>query len=297
MRSAALLLAAVLAPGCFQRATITQPPPPPLAVPPENAAGPASVRVDAGTPDAGVEAPDAGAPRADLASPITAAGTETPLGLGWGEKGEQPASALFQNVKLMGALSGNRFMAAMQSMRANLGAKCGSCHLAAEKDFASDAKEEKRRAREMIRMNEEINRRTFGGKVRVTCWTCHRGDEEPAKMSFSKELPEPFEKMPPERLAAKAEAAFKDVRVLKGMDVRNFGLLMGWFAREMGGKCTHCHQEQDFAADTPRKTRAREMLEMTSYIASGYFGNDSPVGCDTCHRGSPAPPRTPGDKS
>jgi photosynthetic reaction center cytochrome c subunit len=296
MRFAALLLAA----GCFQRATITQPPPPPLAVPPENAAGPASVPAGAGDGGTGVAdggVADGGAPLSDLASPITAAGTEAPVGLDWGTKGQQPAAELFQNVKVLGALPGNRFMAAMQSMQANLGFKCGACHVAAEKDFASDAKEEKRKAREMIRMNEEINRRTFGGKVRVTCWTCHRGDEEPPKMAFSKELPEPFAKMPPEQLAKKAEAVFKDVRQLQGMDARNFGLIMGWFAREMGGKCSHCHDEKDFAADTPKKARAREMLQMTSYIADGYFAGNSPVGCDTCHRGSPAPPRKPADKS
>jgi len=276
--------------------THTQPPPAPLGVPAENAAGPANLP-DGGA-DGGVDGGvDAGAPRADLVSPITAAGSEVPLALDWADKGEQPASTLFKNVKVLGAVSGDRFMAAMQSMRANLDVKCATCHLVAEKDFASDEKKEKRRAREMIRMNEEINRRTFGGKVRVTCWTCHRGEEEPPKISFSKELPELFAKMPAAELSKKAEAAFKDIRQLQGMDVRNFGLIMGWFAREMGAKCTHCHDEKDFAADTPKKTRAREMLEMTSYIASGYFGNDSPVGCGTCHRGRAEPPRTPADKS
>ena len=278
--------------------THTQPPPAPLAVPAENAAGPASLP-DAGTPDAGPPdgGSDGGAPRADLVSPITAAGTEVPLELDWADKGEQPASALFKNVKVLGAVSGNRFMAAMQSMKANLGQKCGLCHLVEQKNFASDEKKEKRVAREMIRMNEEVNRRTFGGKVRVTCWTCHRGDEEPPKMAFSKELPELFAKMPPEQLSRKAEMAFKDIRKLQGMDVRNFGLIMGWFAREMGGKCTHCHDQKDFAADTAKKTRAREMLAMTSYIADGYFAGNSPVGCDTCHRGTPEPPRTTADKS
>ncbi len=289
MRWTALLLAAA----CSVVQSKPIPPPPPLAVPAENAEGPAGLP-DAGEADGG--SPDAG-PRADLVSPITAAGNEVALGLDWGEKGELPASILYQNVKLLGTLSGNRFMAAMQSMRPNLGQRCGECHLVERQDFASDAKPEKQRSRDMIRMNDEINRRTFGGRVRVTCWTCHRGEEKPPLIAFSKELPDPFSKMPPEQLAKKAEEAFKDVRELQGMDVRNFGLLMGWFAREMGGKCTHCHLEGDFAADTPKKARARQMLQMTSWIAKEYYGNDSPVGCDTCHRGSPSPLRTPPDKS
>jgi hypothetical protein len=274
----------------------TQPPPAPLGVPPEKAAGPANLP-DAGSEDGGAPSPDGGAPRADLLIPITMAGREIPAGLDWGEKGKQPAASLFKNVKLLGAYSGDRFMAAMQSMEANLGKKCALCHDIRGKDFASDAKKAKLRARDMIRMTEEINRRSFGGTLRVSCWTCHRGDEQPADMGFSRELPEPFTKMPPEQLARPAEQVFKDVRKLRGMDVRNFGYIMAWFAREMGAKCTHCHLENDFAADTPKKTRAREMLDMTSYIAQGYYGNDSPVGCGTCHRGRPLPARTPAEKS
>jgi hypothetical protein len=50
--------------------THTQPAPAPLGVPPENAAGPASLpdAEDGGAADGGT---DAGAPRADLASPST----------------------------------------------------------------------------------------------------------------------------------------------------------------------------------------------------------------------------------
>ena len=304
--------------------THSQPPPAPLSVPPENASGPAQVpegavedgapiiqaapadagAADAGvgdagaaSPDAGAGSPDGGGARADLVSPITANGSETPAGLDWGEKGDQPASTIFKNVKLLGGLTGNRFMAGMQSMKPSLGVKCPACHLVKEKDFASDEKKEKRKAREMIRMNEEINRRTFKGEVRVTCWTCHRGDEEPKSRPFAKELPPELAKIPPEKLQQPAEKVFKDVRQLAGMDARNFALIMAWFSRELGVKCAHCHVEEDFAADTPKKTRAREMLEMTGYIGSGYYDNNSPVACGTCHNGQAVPPRTSRDKS
>jgi hypothetical protein len=167
-----------------------------------------------------------------------------------------------------------------------------------EKDFASDAKKEKRRARDMIKMTEEINRRTFQGEVRVTCWTCHRGNEEPESRPFMKEMPKELAKLTRAQLKQPAEEVFKDVRILNGMNARNFAFIMGWFSRELGVKCTHCHQEGDFAADQKKKTRAREMLQMTGYIADGYYEkNNSPVGCGTCHRGKAEPPRTPGDKS
>ena len=119
-----------------------QPEPAPLSVPAEKAAGPANLPdagvEDAGTPDAG--SADGGATRADLVSPITAAGSETPVGLEWGEKGDEPAAKIFKNVKVLGELKGNRFMAGMQSMRANLGEKCRMCHLVKQKDFANDVR-------------------------------------------------------------------------------------------------------------------------------------------------------------
>src|SRR5882724_5938481 len=180
MRWTPLLL---LASACSH--TKAQPPPAPLSVSAEKAAGPADLPdaavEDAGTPDAGTPdagSVDGGAARTDLVSPITAAGSEMPVGLEWGEKGEEPAAKIFKNVKVLGELKGNRFMAGMQSMRANLGEKCPMCHLVKQKDFAADTKKEKGRAREMIRMNEEINRRTFGGEAKVTCWMCHRGDRK-----------------------------------------------------------------------------------------------------------------------
>src|SRR3954467_4019727 len=106
MRWSVLLLAVACA------RTMNMPPPSPLAVPKETAAQPASaperpdastveVGGDAGTPDAGLAdagiadagladagtalaAGDAGVPPlVDLASPITAAGMETPAGLDW----------------------------------------------------------------------------------------------------------------------------------------------------------------------------------------------------------------------
>jgi photosynthetic reaction center cytochrome c subunit/cytochrome c7-like protein len=233
----------------------------------------------------------------EMVSAITAAGSQIPVGLDWGPKGDELASTLFKNVKVLGALTGNRLMAGMQSMRVNLGLKCVGCHLVKQKDFASDAKKEKRRARDMILMNEEINRVTFDGEVKVTCWTCHRGNEEVPNRPFSKNLPKEFRKLRPEKLKQPAELVFKDVRQLKGMDARQFGLIMGWFGRELGVKCTHCHEKGDFAADTKKKTRAREMLEMTSYIADGYYGGNTPIACGTCHRGKAVPARTPAEKS
>src|SRR5947208_3400858 len=71
----------------------------------------------------------------DLVSPITAAGHEEPRGLDWPpERLTQPSSAVFKIVKVLGALPAGRFMAAMQSMQANLGKKCLLCHAVEKRD-------------------------------------------------------------------------------------------------------------------------------------------------------------------
>jgi len=65
----------------------------------------------------------------------------------------------------------------MRSYAAALGVKCDACHV--QGDFASDDKHMKQVARMMIVMAQEINAKFPDGKVHVTCYTCHRGDEEP----------------------------------------------------------------------------------------------------------------------
>ena len=60
-----------------------------------------------------------------------------------------------------------------------LGVKCGFCHEGG--DFAADGNPHKKKARAMIRMTADLNQRFFGGKRGITCFTCHKGHDEPAK--------------------------------------------------------------------------------------------------------------------
>lgn len=74
----------------------------------------------------------------------------------------------------------------------SLGVHCDFCHVRneAEKkmDFASDAKPEKKMARDMYKMMNKINQKYFEAKkdslgmvmaAGVNCYTCHRGDSHP----------------------------------------------------------------------------------------------------------------------
>jgi photosynthetic reaction center cytochrome c subunit len=80
-----------------------------------------------------------------------------------------------KNLKL---LQPEHLMETMQAFRVALGVRCDFCHV--QGDFASDDKPHKEIARKMIVMAREINAKFPDGKMHVTCYTCHRGAEEPA---------------------------------------------------------------------------------------------------------------------
>jgi hypothetical protein len=65
----------------------------------------------------------------------------------------------------------------MAAFRAGLGVMCSYCHV--QGDFASDDNPKKDIARMMISMAKDINAKFPDGKMHVTCFTCHRGAEEP----------------------------------------------------------------------------------------------------------------------
>ena len=65
----------------------------------------------------------------------------------------------------------------MAAFRAGLGVMCTYCHV--QGDFASDDNPKKDIARMMISMAKDINAKFPDGKMHVTCFTCHRGAEEP----------------------------------------------------------------------------------------------------------------------
>jgi hypothetical protein len=64
-------------------------------------------------------------PATDRVSAVAEAGIAVPQGFDWPrETAEKPASQVFENATLMGNLSAERFMVAMQSRRGALGVEC-----------------------------------------------------------------------------------------------------------------------------------------------------------------------------
>lgn len=91
----------------------------------------------------------------------------------------------------------------MDHFKLSLGVRCGFCHAmdpdtsrGKHLDFASDAKPEKERAREMLKMTAYLNTTFFNPEHStrpdtlrtVMCFTCHRGTTTPDEMSLLPQL-------------------------------------------------------------------------------------------------------------
>lgn len=90
-----------------------------------------------------------------------------------------------KNVQLLKGMSPMELIRVMQFFTVSLGVNCDFCHLfkpGGERDFASDDKEEKRTAREMIKLVMDNNSKFFHDRPVVSCNTCHRGSPSPVNV-------------------------------------------------------------------------------------------------------------------
>jgi hypothetical protein len=83
-----------------------------------------------------------------------------------------PVEQRKQNIKVLQGLPSSQLIPVMAFMSNSLGVTCAHCHA---KNFDSDEKPAKDAARKMIALQRAINEQHFGGKLTVTCNTCHQG--------------------------------------------------------------------------------------------------------------------------
>lgn len=102
----------------------------------------------------------------------------------------------------------------------------------------------------------------------------------------------------PARQGETAGQHFKNVTVLKDIQVDEFMGTMGLFAAALSFCCKDCHtgagtSDPKWEADPPRKVTARRMIQMVTKINQENFNGRQVVTCWTCHRGTPSPAITP----
>jgi photosynthetic reaction center cytochrome c subunit len=87
------------------------------------------------------------------------------------------ADQVYKNIQVLKDAPSDQLIPAMQFITASLGVQCDFCHL--ENAFEKDDKETKQTARKMMRMMFAINKDSFDGQQKVTCFACHRGTRKP----------------------------------------------------------------------------------------------------------------------
>lgn len=89
----------------------------------------------------------------------------------------KPAEQAFKNIQVLKGAPADEIIPAMQFISNALGVECQFCHV--QNAFEKDDKKPKQIARKMIEMQMAINRDNFKGEREVTCFSCHRGSENP----------------------------------------------------------------------------------------------------------------------
>jgi outer membrane lipoprotein-sorting protein len=92
------------------------------------------------------------------------------------------AEEVFKNVQVLKGIPVDEFMSTMGVFSAALGMSCEDCHAANDskwENYALDTSPRKRTARRMVEMMAAINKTYFAGQRRVTCYSCHRGNDAP----------------------------------------------------------------------------------------------------------------------
>jgi len=91
----------------------------------------------------------------------------------------------------------------------------------------------------------------------------------------------------------------KNLHVLDFESVRDIKKYMKTIQKNLGVKCTFCHNINDKSIDTEHKIIAREMMKMQIDLNKSFFAqigdsllkheNTLQISCWTCHRGSKEP--------
>ncbi|HXB14010.1 MAG TPA: c-type cytochrome [Bacteroidia bacterium] len=115
--------------------------------------------------------------------------------LGASSNNEKKVPENFKNLKVLPQnITKDALDSIMHEFTVSLGVRCGFCHARKSDttqkglDFASDAKDEKTIARNMMKMTEYLNTTyfNFNNSTKpdtihtIICYTCHRGKKEPA---------------------------------------------------------------------------------------------------------------------
>ena len=94
---------------------------------------------------------------------------------------EKTVEQTHKNIQVLKGLPDSQLGTVMNFIAVSMGRQCNFCHVRKGNDWVweSDDKEEKQTARAMMKMVLGINKDNFRGNIQVSCYTCHRGRNQP----------------------------------------------------------------------------------------------------------------------
>ena len=139
-----------------------------------------------------------------------------------------PVEQTKSNIQVLQGLPSSQLIPVMAFMSNSLGVTCAHCH---GKEWKFDEKPAKDAARKWIRIQRAINDQHFGGKLTVTCNTCHQGRVQPPAMPDvahvgwnARPAPKAYDSIPGEEAVARLpETSGVARRVIRGVVERYNG--------------------------------------------------------------------------
>ena len=131
-----------------------------------------------------------------------------------------PMEQTKKNIKVLQGVPTSQLIPTMSFMANSLGVTCLYCHNT--KAYESDEKPAKDAARKMIAMQRAMNEQYYGGKLTITCNTCHQGRAVPQAVPLVSnaawaQMPAPPDKsVPAEEAVARLCAGTPSHRVVRG---------------------------------------------------------------------------------
>ena len=93
-----------------------------------------------------------------------------------------------------------------------------------------------------------------------------------------------------------ADSDFKNVKILDIESKAEMKKYMKSISKDLGVKCSHCHDMDDKSLDSPEKDITREMIKLTRYLnellnsqSNDTLKHKTHVTCWTCHYGKLEP--------
>lgn len=150
-----------------------------------------------------------------------------------------------------------------------LGVECTHCHVAGE--WSDDSKPPFATARNMARMVKTLNADSLRDIGEVNCWTCHGGQEKPARQP---------------RPALDAELAKWPAGLASAPDSLKLGMAV--YNVALGVSCDHCHVA-DWKAAEKKPMRTVEKMKAMFEEFPKYMPETARTQCYMCHKGSTKP--------